>query len=67
MGYVPPPAPGWGQTVVGGWGDEPPLPRLNVDRFGMPRDYATYKWLLYRKRIDDRSPERMAFLHHKED
>jgi len=47
MGYVPPQAP----------------MRLNLDRFGMPRDYATYVWLLYRRRVEDRSPQRMAFLH----
>ena len=46
MGYVPPQAP----------------PQLNVDRSGMPRDYATYVWLLYRQRVEDRSPERIAFL-----
>ena len=38
-------------------------PRLNVDRHGLPRDYATYVWLLYRKHVDDRSPLRQAFLH----
>jgi hypothetical protein len=47
MGYVPPPAP----------------VRLNLDRFGMPRDYATYVWLLYRRRVADGSPARRAFLH----
>jgi hypothetical protein len=45
MGYVPP---------------APPF-RLNVDRHGMPLDYATYVWLLYGKRVDDRSPSRLAF------
>ena len=48
MGYVLPP--------------EPP-PALNVDRFGLPRDFATYMWLLYRKRVADDSPPRLAFLH----
>ena len=47
MGYVPPPAP----------------IRLNVDRHGLPRDYATYVWLLYRKVVVDDSPARRAFLH----
>jgi hypothetical protein len=47
MGYVPPP---------------PPF-RLNVDRFGMPRDYATYVWLLYGRRVSDGSPARRAFLY----
>lgn len=42
-----------------------PLPpvRLNVDERGMPRDYATYVWLLYRKRVEDDSPARRAFLY----
>lgn len=47
MGYVPPPAP----------------PRLNVDREGQPRDYATYVWLRYRRHVVDGSPARVAFLH----
>ena len=51
MGYVPAPQP----------------PRLNLDRFGMPRDYATYVWLLYGKHVRDDSPERRAFLGHRED
>ncbi len=40
-----------------------PPPRLNVDRHGLPRDYATYVWLLYRKHVQDDSPERVAFLN----
>jgi hypothetical protein len=48
MGYVVPPEP---------------APRLNVDSRGMPRDYATYVWMLYRRHVDDRSPERQAFRH----
>lgn len=47
MGYAPPPAP---------------APRLNLDRFGMPKDYATYMWVLYRRRVEDNSPARRAFL-----
>ena len=47
MGYVPP---------------NGPPPRLNVDSHGMPRDFATYMWLVYRKAVDDRSPQRVAFL-----
>lgn len=47
MGYVPPPEP----------------LRLNVDRHGLPRDYATYVWLLYGRRVEDRSPARIAFLN----
>jgi hypothetical protein len=47
MGYLPPPVP----------------LRLNLDRFGMPRDYATYVWLLYRRHVGDSSPARRAFLH----
>lgn len=47
MGYLPP---------------QPP-PRLNVDKHGSPRDYATYMWLTYRRHVDDRSPARIAFLH----
>lgn len=46
MGYVPPP---------------PPF-RPNVDRHGMPRDYATYVWLLYRRIVADDSPARRTFL-----
>ena len=46
MGYVPPPQP----------------LRLNLDRHGMPRDYATYVWLLYRRVVADDSPLRRAFL-----
>lgn len=38
-------------------------PRLNLDRFGMPKDYATYMWVLYKKVVQDESPERLAFLH----
>ena len=41
----------------------PPPPRLNVDRHGNPRDYATYARLRYRKHVVDESPERIAFLH----
>lgn len=48
MGYVP---------------ATPPAPRLNVDRYGMPRDYATYVWLLYRRHVEDNSPARRAFLY----
>lgn len=29
----------------------------------MPRDYASYVWLLYRRHVDDRSPARRTFLH----
>lgn len=49
MGYIPPIAP---------------APPLNVDRYGLPRDFATYMWLLYRRQVADRSPQRLAFLHH---
>lgn len=48
MGYVPPPQP---------------APRLNLDRHGLPKDYATYMWLLYKRRVVDESPARLAFLH----
>jgi hypothetical protein len=48
MGYTPP---------------GPPPPPLNVDRWGLPRDYATYMWLLYGRRVVDESPARIAFLH----
>jgi hypothetical protein len=37
-------------------------PALNLDRFGMPGDYATYVWLLYGKHVEDQSPARRAFL-----
>ena len=38
-------------------------PRLNLDRHGLPRDYATYVWLLYKRVVEDESPARRAFLH----
>ena len=47
MGHVPPPEP----------------PRLNLDQYGMPKDYATYVWLLYGRIVADDSPERRAFLN----
>lgn len=37
-------------------------PRLNLDRFGMPLDYTTYMWLLYKEIVVDESPARLAFL-----
>ena len=40
----------------------PTAPRLNLDRFGLPRDYATYMWVVYRQHVVDNSPERRAFL-----
>lgn len=43
----------------------PPPPRLNLDRHGMPKDYATYMWVLYREVVEDRSPARLAFLQHR--
>lgn len=46
-----------------GWVPLPAPPRLNVDRFGMPRDFATYMWLVYRQGVEDRSPSRVAFLN----
>lgn len=39
-----------------------PAPALNVDRRGMPRDFATYMWLLYKRRVRDESPLRLSFL-----
>jgi len=39
-----------------------PAPRLSVDKYGLPRDFATYMWLLYRKRVRDESPTRLAHL-----
>jgi hypothetical protein len=62
MGYVPEP---WRYPNLGLLGKPFPsdgAPALNLDRHGMPRDYATYVWLLYRKRVEDRSPARRAFL-----
>jgi hypothetical protein len=47
MGYVPP---------------RVPSPPLNLDRFGMPRDYTSYVWLLYGRYVEDGSPARRAFL-----
>jgi hypothetical protein len=47
MGYIPPIPP----------------PRLNLDRFGMPLDYATYVWMVYHRHVEDASPARRAFLN----
>lgn len=47
MGYVP----------------APPPPRLNLDRHGLPRDFATYMWVTYRRHVTDDSPARRAFLY----
>ena len=47
MGYTPP---------------QPPI-RLNLDRHGLPRDFATYMWVTYRRVVEDGSPARRAFLH----
>ncbi len=41
--------------------------RLNLDRFGLPKDYATYVWLTYHKVVKDESPERLAFLGGRDD
>ena len=45
-----------------GYSPPQPPPRLNLDRFGMPKDYATYIWLLYKRHVKDDSPARRAFL-----
>jgi len=37
-------------------------PPLNLDRHGMPKDFATYMWVTYKRRVDDDSPARRAFL-----
>lgn len=37
-------------------------PRLNLDRFGMPKDYASYMWVTYKRLVTDDSPLRRAFL-----
>jgi hypothetical protein len=42
-------------------------PKLNLDKFGMPKDYATYVWLLYKKVVEDDSPQRRAFLEKKQE
>ena len=39
-----------------------PLPELNLDKFGLPADYATYEWILYKSVVEDNSPLRRAFL-----
>lgn len=44
MGYVPEPRP----------------PRLRFDKNGLPLDFPTYMWQTYGKRVEDRSPQRMA-------
>jgi hypothetical protein len=54
MGFIPAPPP-----------SEPFRP--NLDRHGMPKDYATYIWLLYKRVVKDESPERLAFLHGTDD
>lgn len=41
----------------------PITPKLNLDRFGIPKDYATYVWVLYKKIVEDESPQRRAFLN----
>ena len=41
--------------------------RLNLDRFGLPKDFATYMWLVYHKVVVDESPERLAFLNGPDD
>ena len=43
------------------------VPLLNLDRFGMPKDYATYVWVLYGLHVTDESPGRLAFLHRPSD
>ena len=72
MGYVPPPPRISDQlarlhaiySIVPGGGDNLGAPiRLNLDRHGLPRDYATYVWLLYKRVVTDDSPARRAFLH----
>lgn len=55
MGYVP-------EMAVHGKPAPTGQPPLNLDRFGMPRDYATYMWLTYKRRVTDESPARLAFL-----
>ncbi len=55
--------PGVGAALMGYISPLPP-PLLNVDRFGLPRDYATYVWLLYGRRVEDRSPRRLAFTNY---
>jgi hypothetical protein len=46
-----------------GYKAPPPPPQLNMDKHGMPLDYATYVWLLYKKHVEDNSPNRRAFLN----
>lgn len=65
MGYVPEPWPSvgdYGEQIMGPHGSDAPF-RPNLDRHGMPRDYATYVWLLYGKVVEDDSPARRAFLN----
>ena len=53
----------WDAKIVAvGYVPEQQPPPLNLDRNGMPLDYATYVWLLYRKVVEDESPARRAFL-----
>lgn len=53
---------GAGFAVEAGGAEPTGKPRLNLDRHGMPLDYATYVWLLYGKAVEDDSPARRAFL-----
>ena len=48
LGYVPP---------------DLGAPKLNLDKHGMPKDYASYMWLTYKKVVSDESPNRRAFLN----
>jgi hypothetical protein len=49
-----------------GYSPPPPPPRLNLDRFGLPKDYATYVWIVYKRHVADDSPARRAFLHRED-
>lgn len=54
---------GAGLAVEAGGVEPVGKPRLNLNRHGMPLDYATYEWLLYDRVVEDDSPARRAFLN----
>jgi hypothetical protein len=41
------------QTVFGAPLFEESSPKLNLDKHGMPQDYASYMWVLYKKIVND--------------
>jgi len=62
MGYVPPLPPPDPALISTEYGRPRDLFRPNLDRFGMPRDFATYMWATYGPGRD-LDPERRRFLY----